>query len=302
MTIKEWEYGMQINLKNKEGDDNYTIITGYNNRSSNIKKFLNAINCNLEVLEKTNDRIIIAVDLNVRIGESQGVSECGLEKVNDLPTRRSEDKEYRYEGIRFIEWCEENTMVIMNGRTKEDREGKITCIGHGENLGSVLDLVLVKTEEEVKMPVWFKGLRVAAQEGSDHLPVIYRLKWETKALKKKFSSNYHKKIKLRWKEDKEEEFENEIKRLWQESQEKEVTEGRKITEIEEKWNNIKRIIYEAANKLKMFTKGNTNNAKSESWDNGEYRKKEEVYSNYSIISEKRETGKVNSNTLNAEET
>ena len=90
-----------------------------------------------------------------------------------LRLRNSEDEEMRSEGKLLLNWCEARTMLIMNGRTKEDREGKVTCIGHGRGLGGVLDLVMVKMEEEIDKPKWFRGLRIAAQEGSDHLPILY---------------------------------------------------------------------------------------------------------------------------------
>ena len=71
-------------------------------------------------------------------------------------------------------------VIIMNGRTEEDRERKVTCIGHGRGLGGVLDLVMVKMEEEIGKPEWFRGLQIAAQEGSGHLPILYRVKWGKK--------------------------------------------------------------------------------------------------------------------------
>ena len=52
-------------------------------------------------------------------------------------------------------------MLIMNSRTEEDGEGKVTCIGHGRGLEGVLDLVMVKMEEEIDKSEWFRGLRIA---------------------------------------------------------------------------------------------------------------------------------------------
>ena len=43
------------------------------------------------------------------------------------------------------------------------------------NMGSVLNLVMVNISENLEIPDWFKELRVTAQEGSDHLPVIFRV-------------------------------------------------------------------------------------------------------------------------------
>ena len=70
-----------------------------------------------------------------------------------------------------------------SSQTAEDKEGNVTCIGHGKGLGGVLDLIMVKTEEGKDKPQWFQGPRIAAQEGSDHLPVIYRVKWGTQEKK-----------------------------------------------------------------------------------------------------------------------
>lgn len=109
---------------------------------------------NIENLELGEDRLIIVGDFNVRIGEEQGIVECGFGMNTEILERKSEDKQIGSEGKRLLNWCEENTMLIMNGRTKED---------------------ILKMHEEMKYPEWFKGLRVTAQEGSDHLPVIVRL-------------------------------------------------------------------------------------------------------------------------------
>ena len=181
-TTEEWEYGLLIKIKlkdAKETEDNYIIATGYNNKPANINKFIRELDRRLEELEGTKPRGLVACDFNARIGEGQGIAECGMENLKQLPTCRSEDKEIIYEGKKLIEWCEEKAMIIMNGRAVGNEEGKITYVGHGRGLGSVLDLVLVKMEEELRIPDWFKGLRVAAQEGSDHLPVLYRLSWRT---------------------------------------------------------------------------------------------------------------------------
>ena len=70
------------------------------------------------------------------------MAECGWKEKINLRLRNSENKEMRSEGKLLLNWCEARTMLIMNGRTEEDREGKVTCIGHGRGLGGVLDLVM----------------------------------------------------------------------------------------------------------------------------------------------------------------
>ena len=75
--------------------------------------------------------LMLAGDLNAKIGSGQGVVECGWKEKMNIRLRNSEDKEMRSEGKLLLNWCEARTMLIMNGRTQEDREGKVTCIGQG---------------------------------------------------------------------------------------------------------------------------------------------------------------------------
>ncbi|XP_051173701.1 uncharacterized protein LOC127289664 [Leptopilina boulardi] len=206
-----------------------------------------------------------AGDFNARIGEGQGVAECGLEEVNEVPARKSEDKEIRSEGKKLLQWCEERAIIIMNGRMEGDIEGKITCIGHGSGLGSVLDLVLVKTEEQ-NIPDWFKGLKVSAQEGSDHLPILYRVSWESKNRTQTKTIHVKKKGRLRWKKEKEESFREACKASWGS-----LLLNEKDQDIENRWDKIKRVIQEAAKKSGMYKKGNKTGNNYNGWDNGQYK-------------------------------
>ena len=213
----------------------------------------------------------MAGDFNARIGEGQGVAECGMENLNHLPTRRPEDKEIRYKGKRLIEWCEEKAMIIINGRAVRDEEGKITCVGHRRGLGSVLDLVLVKMEEEL-IPDWFKGFRVAAQEGSDHLLVLYRLSWGTAMSESEDEGiGYGRKGKLRWNAEKAEEYKKESEELWNAARYERGEETERMRDIEGKWQRIKTTITEAAKRVNIISKGKRYRLQNESWDNGEYR-------------------------------
>ncbi|XP_043477868.1 uncharacterized protein LOC122508520 [Leptopilina heterotoma] len=272
-SVTEWEFGLQIVIK-KDNKINYIIITGYNNKASNIKKFLKVLDEKLDDLEGTEAKIIVAGDLNARIGEEQGVANCGMDEVNEWPLRKSEDKEIRQEGKKLIDWCERRTMMIMNGRAEGDEEGKITCVGHGMGLGSVLDLVLIKMEEE-NIPEWFKGLKISPQEGSDHLMVFYRLDWgdprreeNTENLRKRT------KYKLRWKAARREEYKEVSDKIWEKIKEETVAAMEGIEDsisIETKWQKIKQIINETAEKVNMTSKGNYARTFEDGWDNGQYR-------------------------------
>ena len=135
----------------------------------------------------------------------------------------------------------------MKGRAVGDEEGKITCVGHGRGLGSVLDLVLVKMEEELRIPDWFKGLRVAAQEGSDHLPVLYRLSWGTAMSESENEGKgYGRKGQPRWNAEKAEEYKKESKVLWNAARYESGEGTERMRDIEGKWKRIKTTITEAA--------------------------------------------------------
>ena len=113
----EWEYGLQLQIKKKNSEDNYILITGYNNKPNNIKLFLKKLDQRMDDLEGHSARLILAGDLNAKIGTGQGVAECSWEKEMDLCLRNSEDKEIRPEGKVLLNWCKARTMLIMNGRT-----------------------------------------------------------------------------------------------------------------------------------------------------------------------------------------
>lgn len=76
----EWEYGLQVEIKMKNSRDKYTLITGYNNKPANTKLFLKRLDQKMDEMEDYSGRIIVAGDLNARIGIGQGVAECGWEE------------------------------------------------------------------------------------------------------------------------------------------------------------------------------------------------------------------------------
>lgn len=156
---RDWEYGIKIELE-KGKEEKYIIITGYNNKPANMKTFLKKLDQELDEIEGSPFKTILIGDLNARIGEGQRVSECGMDEFKVAQIRKSEDKEIRREGKLLLNWCESRAILIMNGRSIGDEDGKITCIGHGGGLGSVLDLVMVKMNEEEPQPTWFKGMKV----------------------------------------------------------------------------------------------------------------------------------------------
>lgn len=266
--IQEWEYGLTLKIKGSEINEEYIIISVYNNDRKNLQTCVDKLEEEIENVAIENRRLIITGDFNARIGEEQGIAECGIGISTEIVKRKSEDKQIRSEGRKMIRWCEEKAMIIMNGRTSEDQEGKTTCIGYGEDNGSVLDLVLIEMDEELAIPKWFKGLRVAVQEGSDHLPVISRLEWQKI---EEIESKKLKKIeRIKWSEGKANEFIEEWMKIREQKEKNEEEKKKENLSAEDRWKEIISGIKEAAEKSKMKVKYKNNQKRRAEWDDGSY--------------------------------
>ena len=106
---------------------------------------------------------------------------------------------------------------------------------------------MVKMEEEIDKPEWFRGLQIAAQEGSDHLPILYRVEWGKKG--REIETKKKNLRILKWKEEKEEEFH----KIWLECWEEKDKEENPDPEV--RWRNIIEAIEETAKRTGMTTKG-----------------------------------------------
>ena len=76
--------------------------------------------------------------------------------------------------------------------------------------------------------------------------------------------------RLKWKEEKEEEFHKIWLECWKEKDKEENPDP------EVRWRNIIEAIKETAKRTGMTTKGGGNKGREETWDNGEYKKKRRV--------------------------
>ncbi|XP_011313009.1 trichohyalin-like [Fopius arisanus] len=177
----------------------------------NMGKVLEALGTTVDDKEGEGARIVISGDLNARIGELQGWASCGMVEEGRIGERIAQDKTERGEGRKLIGWCEERAFLVENGRARGDETGAITFIGEGAGLGSTLDYVLVRLEDEEE-PKWFKGMKVEEQEGSNHLPVVYNLEWGqmrgAEEEEERGGGN-----RLRWKEGREENTEKNGRRF-----------------------------------------------------------------------------------------
>lgn len=115
----------------------------------------------------SDDPIILAGDMNVRIGKLQQNLDTYFETefTAGMETRMSKDPIVNTKGKHFVEFCEDNGLVILNGRTKGDEEGHLTYVN--TNGSSVNDLAAISSHGlgmvrkfEVEEKIW-----------SDHFPL-----------------------------------------------------------------------------------------------------------------------------------
>lgn len=145
---------------------------------------------------------IVVGDHNIRIGEEQ---EQPLELLEDRSMsniRRSKDKTITPNGKKYVEFCNNNGLVILNGRMPGDEEGKFTFLNR--NGSSVIDVCAVS----LNMLTYVKTFRVDEQIWSDHLPVILELAIPYTSQRMPQKGNLL--PKLTWKEAKKETFHNNL--------------------------------------------------------------------------------------------
>ncbi|XP_059226688.1 uncharacterized protein LOC131998414 [Stomoxys calcitrans] len=120
-------------------------------------------------IEETS--IIIAGDTNARIGMQQQQLQDALatEFSAGLETRRSKDPILNSKGKRFLEFCDDNGLIVLNGRTLGDEDGNctyISTIGSSVNDIASVSLDILKNIHKfgIEEKIW-----------SDHLPLYIEM-------------------------------------------------------------------------------------------------------------------------------
>lgn len=118
--------------------------------------------------------ILLAGDINVRIGNlQQNLESCfETEFTAGMDTRVSKDPIINTKGKQFIEFCEDNGLLILNGRTAGDEEGHFTYVS--TNGSSVNDLAAISYNGLGMI----KSLEVEEKIWSDHLPLKIEIEVE----------------------------------------------------------------------------------------------------------------------------
>lgn len=162
--VTVWDSGMILKFKVV-----ICIISDYNNIGmSHLELKLKSV---LEEAMAECENVFVCGDMNARVGEIQVCNEGGSE--NHLNLRRSEDETLNDSEKRLIKLGEELGLVLLNGRTKGDREGKITYVGGNKMYaGSVIDLVMMVDRDNLQI---VEKLEIILRIKSDHLPVSVHL-------------------------------------------------------------------------------------------------------------------------------
>lgn len=132
-----------------------------------------------------NDNIpwFIGGDMNARTGEVYDVllqnnlqdyclqADCWSDLFDNvsLPGRQSPDKDTNNFGLQLIQFCKTFDLFILNGRTKGDTPGKVTCVANGGM--SVIDYMLLSKSMEECVDTF----EVLPRTESDHFPICLNL-------------------------------------------------------------------------------------------------------------------------------
>ncbi|XP_075150847.1 uncharacterized protein LOC142224955 [Haematobia irritans] len=142
---------------------------------------------------KKDASIILAGDMNVRIGNlQQPLSEVILAEFKPgTEYRRSRDEIVNTKGKQFKEFCDDNGLVVLNGRTVGDEEGHFTYVSH---IGSSVNDIAAVSYDALPM---IRQFEVIEKTWSDHLPIYIEIEiYKTSSITKSMKLT----PKLQWKE------------------------------------------------------------------------------------------------------
>lgn len=155
-----------VTINIKTANEHITIIPLYLraetwwNQFNNIKTFF---------IEHAPSNVIIMGDLNIRIGEAQQtlLNDNYNHIVNAV--RRSKDKIKNSRGQAFLDFCDDYSLLLLNGRTHDDSNGEFTFstrVGNSVNDICVIDqnILHLLRDFEVGCGIW-----------SDHMPITTTL-------------------------------------------------------------------------------------------------------------------------------
>lgn len=154
----------------------YLRSANWSNDYSIVKNFVEQSDC---------DNYILIGDLNIRIGNlQQDIAPLYRELFPaGKAIRKSKDEEINAKGRTYLEFCNENNLMILNGQTRGDENGNLTFISTvGESVNDICSV----SQSLLK---YVEGFHVDEKIWSDHLPIVLTLELNS-------PNNAEKKLKL----------------------------------------------------------------------------------------------------------
>lgn len=119
----------------------------------------------MEIKEKTSAPILIGGDFNARIRESNQIEEIITESTEFTHYRQAKDTTRNKAGRILGETMEEAGMIVLNGRSKTDKDGQYTYI---DTKGcSTIDMAWV----DINILQELEDFKIIEMGTSDHLPI-----------------------------------------------------------------------------------------------------------------------------------
>ena len=160
-TIEEWEEGLLVKgIELGQNKELFTVVTIYNN--GGFRKLENELEGVINETEERGQSVILMGDVNARTGKDNVRATLG---ERNYKARESKDAVQNAEGKRLLSFCEENGLIIMNGRCEGDRKGNCTYVGEQGEEGSVIDYVIITEGKEYVM----ERMKVEIRIESDHV-------------------------------------------------------------------------------------------------------------------------------------
>lgn len=135
----------------------------------------NEFNNITEIVSRTTEsRIILAGDMNIRIGKLQQNLEDCLESefVAGTESRKSKDDVVNSKGTKFMEFCDDKGLMILNGKTLGDEEGHFTYLS---TVGSSVNDIAAVSYDALSM---VRRFEIEEKIWSDHLPLRIEIEIE----------------------------------------------------------------------------------------------------------------------------
>ena len=183
-------YGDKCLIKVANNKFQFLIIPIYLNCNSWENDF-EELSCLLR--EYHLNSVLIMGDFNARLANNQYIpDEFNYNNSNINQFRQSKDTTVNTRGLKFLELCDTQNLIVLNGRMSGDNEGEFTFIDSKGR--SVIDLCAVSLDLiqhmhnfEVlshiysdHMPIVLTVLHVRAVSGATVIPLLPKLNWSDK--------------------------------------------------------------------------------------------------------------------------